>query len=122
MAAGSLATFTSFTILPVSSTMQMVVAFTDTVNPTNWSMLLLPYSLSCRAALDRGDRMQFDQPNRREIITLVGGAAISWPLAARAQQPAKLVRIGVLASLPLPPLQRFSHKLREYGYVEGQNL
>ncbi|HKO71902.1 MAG TPA: ABC transporter substrate-binding protein [Bradyrhizobium sp.] len=66
--------------------------------------------------------MQFDQPNRREIITLVGGAAVSWPLAARAQQPSKLVRIGVLASLPLPPLQRFSHKLREYGYVEGQNL
>jgi putative ABC transport system substrate-binding protein len=66
--------------------------------------------------------MQFDQPNRREIITLVGGAAVSWPLAARAQQPTKLVRIGVLASLPLPPLQRFSHKLREYGYVEGQNL
>ena len=66
--------------------------------------------------------MQFDQPNRREIITLVGGAAFSWPLAARAQQPTKLVRIGVLASLPLPPLQRFSHKLREYGYVEGQNL
>jgi putative tryptophan/tyrosine transport system substrate-binding protein len=66
--------------------------------------------------------MQFVQPNRREIITLVGGAAVSWPLAVRAQQPTKLVRIGVLASLPLPPLQRFSHKLREYGYVEGQNL
>jgi putative tryptophan/tyrosine transport system substrate-binding protein len=66
--------------------------------------------------------MQFDQPNRRQIITLVGGAAVSWPLAARAQQPTKLVRIGVLASLPLPPLQRFSRKLREYGYVEGQNL
>jgi putative ABC transport system substrate-binding protein len=66
--------------------------------------------------------MQFDQPNRREIITLVGGVAVSWPLAARAQQPAKLARIGVLASLPSPPLQRLSHKLREYGYVEGQNL
>ena len=65
--------------------------------------------------------MLFDQPNRREIITLVGGAMISWPLAVRAQQPTKIVRIGVLASLPLPPLQRFSHKLREYGYVEGQN-
>src|SRR5215831_12844471 len=58
---------------------------------------------------------------RREFITLLGGAA-AWPLAARAQQPAKMARIGVLASLPLPPLQRFSRKLREYGYIEGQNL
>jgi putative ABC transport system substrate-binding protein len=66
--------------------------------------------------------MQFDQSNRREMITLVGGVVVSWPLAALAQQPAKLVRIGVLASLPLPPLQKFSHKLREYGYVEGQNI
>ncbi len=63
---------------------------------------------------------------RREFITLLGGAAaaspILWPLAARAQQPAKIARIGVLASLPFPPLQRFSRKLREHGYVEGLNL
>ena len=59
---------------------------------------------------------------RREFISLVGGAAAAWPLAARAQQPAKMARIGVLASLPLPPLQRFSRKLREYGYIEDQNL
>jgi putative tryptophan/tyrosine transport system substrate-binding protein len=58
---------------------------------------------------------------RRDFITLVGGAA-AWPVAARAQQPAKMIRIGVLASLPLPPVQRFSRKLREYGYIEGQNL
>ena len=36
---GSLATFTSFTILPVSSTMQMLVSLTDTSNPPKWSML-----------------------------------------------------------------------------------
>ena len=38
-ASGSLATFTSFTILPVSSTMQMLVSLTDTSNPPKWSML-----------------------------------------------------------------------------------
>jgi len=42
-----------------------------------------------------------------------------WPLAARAQQTTKVVRIGVLASSPFPPLQRFSHSLREHGYIEA---
>jgi putative tryptophan/tyrosine transport system substrate-binding protein len=56
---------------------------------------------------------------RREFITLLGGAA-AWPLAARAQQALHVV--GVLASQPLPPYQRLVRKLREYGYVEGENL
>ena len=64
--------------------------------------------------------------NRREFISLLGGAAAAllsrWPRAASAQQSAKTARIGVLASSPLPPLQRFSRKLQEYGYVEGQNI
>src|SRR4029079_10212599 len=59
---------------------------------------------------------------RRDLIMLLGGAAAAWPLATRAQQSTISVRIGVLASLPLPPLQRLSHKLQEFGYVEGQNL
>jgi putative ABC transport system substrate-binding protein len=57
---------------------------------------------------------------RREFIALVGGAATAWPLAVRAQQHIPVV--GILASQLLPPLQRFERKLREYGYVEGQNV
>jgi putative ABC transport system substrate-binding protein len=58
---------------------------------------------------------------RREFIVTLGGGMVALPLAARAQ-PAKTVRIGVLASSPYPPLQRFSRKLQDYGYVDGRNL
>jgi putative ABC transport system substrate-binding protein len=59
---------------------------------------------------------------RREVITLLGGAAALWPLAARTQQPAKLTRVGVLASQLLPPIQRFANRLQQLGYIDGQNL
>jgi ABC-type uncharacterized transport system substrate-binding protein len=52
-------------------------------------------------------------------MMIVGGVA-AWPLATRAQQ--KLVRIGVLASYPLPPLRNFAQKLKELGYVEGETV
>ena len=64
---------------------------------------------------------------RREFITLLGGATVAWPLAARAQQPGKVVRIGVLGtSLSTEPMialhQVFLAQLRELGFREGQNL
>src|SRR5215470_15912931 len=61
---------------------------------------------------------------RREFISLIGSVAATWPLVARAQQAAKLYRIGIL-SPDLPPpgfLEAFRQGLRELGYVEGQNI
>jgi putative ABC transport system substrate-binding protein len=60
---------------------------------------------------------------RREFITLLGGAA-AWPLAARAQQPGRLIRIGFLTlnSGPSPAIEGFQRGLQQLGYVEGQNL
>jgi putative ABC transport system substrate-binding protein len=61
---------------------------------------------------------------RREFITLLGGAAVTWPLAALAQQ-APMYTIGVLTlSRPNPAalLQALREGLRDAGYVEGRNL
>ena len=63
---------------------------------------------------------------RREFITLLGGAAAAWPLAARAQQPAKLPTIGFLgASTPLSWTlwtSAFVQRLGEVGWIDGRTV
>jgi putative tryptophan/tyrosine transport system substrate-binding protein len=63
---------------------------------------------------------------RRELLATLGGAAAAWPLAARAQQPAKTARIGFLGADTQSGiesrLERFRAGLRDLGYVEGENI
>jgi putative tryptophan/tyrosine transport system substrate-binding protein len=58
--------------------------------------------------------------NRREFITLLGGAAVAWSLSARAQQSAKVPRMGIIDDSPV--WNAFRHGLRDLGYLEGQNI
>jgi putative ABC transport system substrate-binding protein len=63
---------------------------------------------------------------RRELLAALGGAAAAWPLAARAQQPARLPRIGILWPNPATVsghfVDAFRQGLGELGYVEGRNM
>ena len=63
---------------------------------------------------------------RREFITLLGGTAVAWPLAARGQQQSSSAVIGFLGTLSPEgfnePMRGFRQGLRESGYVEAENL
>ena len=63
---------------------------------------------------------------RREFMTLLGGAAAAWPLGARAQQAAKVARIGFLGLGPASAwssrLAAFRAGLRDLAWVEGKNI
>src|SRR5215475_1110055 len=73
------------------------------------------------------DRMHFRQVKRRDFITLLGGAAAAWPLAARAQQPSRPIRLGVLgpmlnSSPAIAQYQALRTRLEELGFREGPNF
>jgi putative ABC transport system substrate-binding protein len=63
---------------------------------------------------------------RRKFLATLGGAAAAWPLAARAQQPAKPPTIGFLGSGTLTAhghwVDAFLQRLRVLGWIEGRNL
>jgi ABC-type uncharacterized transport system substrate-binding protein len=64
---------------------------------------------------------------RREFILLVGGAAATWPLAARAQEPSGVRRIGVLMNISDDPegkarLAAFRQSLEQLGWIDGRNV
>jgi putative ABC transport system substrate-binding protein len=61
---------------------------------------------------------------RREFITVLGGAAAAWPPAARAQEPRRIHRLGVLHQLPrtAPQFAQLVDGLRREGFIEGRNL
>src|SRR4051794_9061864 len=69
-----------------------------------------------------GQQMQFDRLNRRSFVTLLGGGAAAWPLAARAQQPA-IPTIGFIGvSQSNSGWRAFAQGLGDAGFVEGKNV
>src|SRR5262249_56375111 len=77
-----------------------------------------------RARQAAGGRRRGDRMKRREFIALLGGAAATWPLAARAQQPGRTYRLAFLANSgrQSPIIAAFFDELSLNGFVEGQNL
>src|SRR5262245_22357113 len=72
--------------------------------------------------------MHFHQWKRRQVMRLLGGGAVAWPLAGWAQQPERMRQIAMLSGLIAsdPEAQArvasFQHGLRELGWLVGRNL
>jgi len=59
---------------------------------------------------------------RREFITLIGGAAVALPLSARAQQRDRIRRVGMLVTINDPDMKAFQQELEKRGWKEGHNI
>jgi ABC-type uncharacterized transport system substrate-binding protein len=65
---------------------------------------------------------------RREFLLILSGAATSWPLTARAQQPERMRRIGVLSNQAVDDqdnklrLEAFQQRLQQLGWIDGHNV
>src|SRR5262245_17013403 len=90
-----------------------------------------PPRVSCSRVPGGGSPMHFHQWKRREVMTLLGGAAAAWPLAARAQQRERMRRTGVLigsASVGADDIDgraradAFVQALQQLGWNEGRNV
>ena len=72
--------------------------------------------------------MQFNRPKPRDFMTLVAGAAVAWPLAARAQQADRMRRLGVLMTIAENDAEgkkyiaSFVQGLHDLGWTEGGNI
>jgi ABC-type uncharacterized transport system substrate-binding protein len=72
--------------------------------------------------------LQFRRLKRRDFITLLGGAAVAWPLAARAQQTERIRRIGVLMNFAASDPEgrarfaAFLEGLQQWGWTDGRNV
>jgi hypothetical protein len=71
--------------------------------------------------------MQFDRLRRRDFITLLGGGATAWPVAASAQPAERIARVGFFGAARSVPLvaasyQAFLDELQVHGFKNGQNL
>src|SRR5216684_836814 len=82
----------------------------------------------CNAVLKPVWHMRYNHLKRREFITLLGGAAAAWPLTARAQQPDRARRIGLLMVLAESDpegqarVAAFQEGLQKLGWTDGRNV
>src|ERR1700680_845409 len=97
-------------------------------NPSITPLLISRELGILRCVLSDGYRMQFDQQNRREVVTLLGGAVVAWPLAARGQQGERMRRLGVLMSYAESDTEgqarmaAFRGQFQKLGWTEGRTI